>query len=266
MSDILVIQNDAIGSIGHFGTALAAEGARLTVMRADLGARLSLAEAAQYHGLVVLGRASAFSDEDFPFLPHVIELITAFQAAQKPVFGICLGAQLLARANGGAFASNNGWEVGFVPIEPTAEAAADPVFGAMPKGAKFYELHEDQFRLPEGATLLMTGDRCPNQAFRAGCSKLWHPVPSGNHRRGPQRDGAGLGGADRRDRSANDGADTRLCAGGFRAPGSPMRRAGAALVRACDCPRRRADPGLIRHQEGPARGPVFQNHNSPTGD
>lgn len=179
MSDILVIQNDAIGSIGHFGTALAAEGARLTVMRADLGARLSLAEAAQYHGLVVLGgRASAFSDEDFPFLPHVIELITAFQAAQKPVFGICLGAQLLARANGGAFASNNGWEVGFVPIEPTAEAAADPVFGAMPKGAKFYELHEDQFRLPEGATLLMTGDRCTNQAFRAGAASYgiqFHP-------------------------------------------------------------------------------------------
>ncbi|WP_420005666.1 type 1 glutamine amidotransferase [Arenibacterium sp. LLYu02] len=180
MSDILVIQNDQIGSIGYFGTALEAAGARLTVVRADLGESLSLEEAARFHGLVVLGgRASAFSDAEFPFLPHVLALVMAFQKAEKPVFGICLGAQLLARANGGAFASNNGWEVGFVPLEVTPEAASDPVFGALPKAVKCYELHEDQFRLPEGATLLVTGASCRNQAFRVGAASYgiqFHPA------------------------------------------------------------------------------------------
>ncbi len=73
-----------------------------------------------------------------------------------PVVGICLGAQLLSRALGGAVAPTGGYQFGLRKIDVTADGAGDPVFGeiAVPLVPT---LHGEQFTVPAGGTLLAQG-------------------------------------------------------------------------------------------------------------
>ena len=118
--------------------------------------------------LVLGGRANAFDDLNAPFLVDVVAAVRNFHQRELPVFGICLGAQLLARALGTDYRSNNGWEVAFTPLNLTEEGVKDPVFGRLPRQCRMYEMHQDAFYLPEGATRMMEGEACNNQAFRVG--------------------------------------------------------------------------------------------------
>ena len=77
-------------------------------------------------------------------------------AAPTPVIGICLGAQLLSRALGGAVAPTGGYQFGLRKIDVTADGAADPVFREI-KIPLVPTLHGEQFTVPPDATLLALG-------------------------------------------------------------------------------------------------------------
>jgi GMP synthase-like glutamine amidotransferase len=81
--------------------------------------------------------------------------------------GVCLGAQLIARAFGKTVYPWRGMELGYIPVRTTAEGRADRLLRGLAPRQRLLQLHEDSFDLPEGAALLMTGD-CPNQALRVG--------------------------------------------------------------------------------------------------
>jgi GMP synthase (glutamine-hydrolysing) len=83
---------------------------------------------------------------------------------------VCLGAQLLAAALGARVYKGDRPEVGLLPVELTADAAADPVFRAAPPRFTTLQWHGDSFDLPSGATLLAGSPAYPNQAFRTGRS------------------------------------------------------------------------------------------------
>lgn len=92
-----------------------------------------------------------------------------------PVLGICLGAQLLARALGAQVRAGEGPEIGFAPVEvldPT-----DPIVGALAPAADVLHWHGDVFDLPAGAKLLASSAQTVNQAFRHGNAwgLLFHP-------------------------------------------------------------------------------------------
>ncbi|MCY4415248.1 MAG: type 1 glutamine amidotransferase [Chloroflexi bacterium] len=74
-------------------------------------------------------------------------------APPTPVMGICLGAQLLSRALGGAVAPTGGYQFGLRKIDITADGAADPVFGEI-KIPLVPTLHGEQFTVPPGASKL----------------------------------------------------------------------------------------------------------------
>ena len=92
--------------------------------------------------------------------------------------GICLGAQMLARALGARVFTyeDKRSEIGYVPIEPNA--AADRLC-AEPFPRSVYQWHTDGFDLPKGAELLATGTKdFPNQAYRYGSKAVglqFHP-------------------------------------------------------------------------------------------
>jgi GMP synthase-like glutamine amidotransferase len=86
----------------------------------------------------------------------------------QPVFGVCLGAQLLARALGARVDAGAAREAGWHEIDLTAEAAEDPVFSRLDGRETVFQLHDDAFTLPEGATALASSGVCPRQAFRFG--------------------------------------------------------------------------------------------------
>jgi GMP synthase (glutamine-hydrolysing) len=97
-----------------------------------------------------------------------ITAIRAAIAARKPVLGICLGAQLLARALGASVSANPVREIGWYDVAPTAAGRDDPLFRHFAAREKIFQWHGDTFAIPDGAVHLATSPDCRNQAFRYG--------------------------------------------------------------------------------------------------
>lgn len=122
-----------------------------------------------YDGLLVLGGVmDAWDDEGYPHLAKTVDLIRDFEAAGRPVLGLCLGCQLIARAFGGRVYRLPATELGFVPIELTEVGKSDPLLRGLPERPTLFQWHQDTYDPPAGAELLITGDPVPNQAFRLG--------------------------------------------------------------------------------------------------
>lgn len=165
---ILILQNSPGAPAGVVGDQLARGGASLDIRLALGGDPLpSIPEG--YDGLLVLGGPmSPNDDDDYPGLKVDRELIRAFAASGRPVLGICLGAQLIARAFGGAARRHDVPEIGFTRIELTKGAVDDHLLGGLDALPRLMHWHYDTFDLPDGAVLLATNGVCPNQAFRLG--------------------------------------------------------------------------------------------------
>lgn len=164
---ILVVQNSPTAPIGFVGEALADNGAVLVTVKANEGEAIPAMDG--FDGLVVLGGPQdAWDDERSPHFPAVMETIRAFTAADRPVMGICLGAQLTARAYGAPVYRHETPELGVCPVTLTENAAEDPVLGGLGPRLNLVQWHYDTFELPEGAVPLAVSELCGRQAFRLG--------------------------------------------------------------------------------------------------
>ncbi len=120
-------------------------------------------------GLVILGGPMNVDETDgYPFLGPEVEWIRQAIHAGIPLLGICLGAQLLAKALGARVYPNGVKEIGWFEIELTPEADDDPLLGGFDRRQTVFQWHGDTFDLPQGAVLLATSERCRHQAFRFG--------------------------------------------------------------------------------------------------
>jgi GMP synthase (glutamine-hydrolysing) len=121
---------------------------------------------AEHAGAVVLGGPmSANDDIALPGLRAELDWIPHALASGKPFLGICLGAQLLARALGARVVPHPDGvaEIGYFPVQPTAAGAPffiEPLY--------VYHWHCEGLELPREAVLLAEGERFPNQAYRYG--------------------------------------------------------------------------------------------------
>jgi GMP synthase-like glutamine amidotransferase len=104
----------------------------------------------------------------FPWLVPETAVIRQAALGGVPVFGVCLGAQLLARSLGAPVTRNPVPEVGLLDVDLTEAGTSDPLFAGWPRRAPVVQWHSDTFALPAGATLLATSPACRNQAFRYG--------------------------------------------------------------------------------------------------
>ncbi|MFT3865689.1 MAG: type 1 glutamine amidotransferase [Solirubrobacterales bacterium] len=110
-----------------------------------------------------------------PALATIREWLAEAVRREMPVLGICLGAQLLARALGAAVVSGERKEIGFHAV--AVDDPTDPILGGLAPGAKVLHWHGDVFELPTGATHLASSALTSHQAFRLGNAwgVLFHP-------------------------------------------------------------------------------------------
>jgi GMP synthase (glutamine-hydrolysing) len=121
--------------------------------------------------LIVLGGPiGVYEDDKYPFLAAEIAAITARLQAGKPTLGICLGAQMVAAALGARVAPGPVKEIGWAPIDLTAEGRTS-VLGALGTSPVLH-WHGDNCELPAGCTRLASTTHCPVQAFMHAPSQL----------------------------------------------------------------------------------------------
>jgi len=119
-----------------------------------------------YDALIFLGGPMSVND-DLPFLHREMEFIRQAIARRQPILGICLGAQLIARALGATVRRNSAKEIGWYGLDFTEAAGGDRLFDGLSMETVFH-WHGETFDLPPGAELLASSGLCRNQAFRAG--------------------------------------------------------------------------------------------------
>lgn len=165
---LLLLQHAREGTPGLVGEAMAARGAEVDTRLPHEGDPLP-ASPEGFDGLVLMGGLmSAIDDEICPHFPALMTLIRAFPETGRPVLGVCLGAQLIARAWGADVHLGSHDEFGYFPLVRSAAAQGDPLLAELPERVSVMQWHGDSFALPEEATLLFRGEGCVNQALRVG--------------------------------------------------------------------------------------------------
>jgi GMP synthase (glutamine-hydrolysing) len=124
---------------------------------------------ADIDGIVTFGGSqSALDVERDPALGAECDLLRDAVAADVPVLGICLGAQLLAHALGAEVRRAPRRVVTWMELTALPAAAEDAVFSELGSPIRGLQWNEDVFALPPGATRLVTGSPAGVAAFRAG--------------------------------------------------------------------------------------------------
>jgi GMP synthase (glutamine-hydrolysing) len=104
-------------------------------------------------------------DDRFAWLEREEEFLRDVLDAEVPVFGVCLGAQMLARAAGAAVSPASAPEIGWLDVVLTPAGEADPVLGVLPRAATVFQWHHYTFEIPPGADELARSE-ISTQAFR----------------------------------------------------------------------------------------------------
>ncbi|MBD8603262.1 MULTISPECIES: glutamine amidotransferase [unclassified Pseudomonas] len=167
MKRALVLRHLAFEDLGCLAAVLEAEGYAIQTIEAPLHPLASLDVSSADLLIILGGPIGAFDEGLYPFLLDELQLIRQRLDNGKPLLGICLGAQLIARALGADVAAMSHKEIGFGPVTLTA-AGSTSVLAPLANGIPVLHWHGDQFDIPAQATLLAGTDACPHQAFSVG--------------------------------------------------------------------------------------------------
>jgi len=114
------------------------------------------------------GPMNVYEEADYPFLRYENLFLKKAIKKEIPILGICLGAQLLAKACGAKVNKAREKEIGWYKVNLTDDGQKDILFETLPKELEVFQWHEDTFDIPQGAVCLANSSSCRNQAFRFG--------------------------------------------------------------------------------------------------
>lgn len=164
MASILAILHQEHSTAGRLGHVLQGRGFSLDVCKPRFGEELP-ATLARHAGVIVFGGPMSANDAD-AYIRREIDWLAVPLKEQKPMLGICLGAQMLVRHLGGRVAphADGRAEIGYYPVRPTEHGRR--ISTQWP--GHVYQWHREGFEQPPGSELTAEGDSFPVQAFRIG--------------------------------------------------------------------------------------------------
>ena len=163
---ILVIAHVESEGPGTLGTFLESQGAELQVVRLDKGDPLP-PDLNDYAAIISMGGPmNVYEEETYPYLREETTLLQRAINEDRFVLGVCLGAQMIAKAGGAQVTLSPQKEVGWGQVFLTDAGKQDLLFRGLPESLTVFQWHGDMFHVPAGGVLLAQGTECPHQAFR----------------------------------------------------------------------------------------------------
>jgi len=165
VKSILVVQHVDCEGLGYFEEPLIKAGLNLKFIKLYEGE--SIPDVTKFDALIVLGGyMNVYEEDKYSFLVQEDIAIKNAISAGMPYLGVCLGAQLLAKALDAKVYPNKIKEIGFYDIKLTESAVNNSLFNDLPQELEVFQWHGDTFDLPKGAELLASSKLCTHQAFR----------------------------------------------------------------------------------------------------
>jgi GMP synthase (glutamine-hydrolysing) len=166
----LAVRHVAFEDLGVLGPLISARG--YAIRYHDAGIEPFAADSLIAPDLVVVlgGPIGVYEQETYPFIADEIAAVSARLQSNRPMLGICLGAQMMAAALGARVAPGPLKEIGYAPLTLT-EAGRVSVLASL-ETSPVLHWHGDNCELPAGCTLLASTAHCPVQAFRRTPAQL----------------------------------------------------------------------------------------------
>ena len=167
---VLIIQNTENEGPGTIEEFLKEKGIPYEILNMN-SCHAEIPDVKAYTHLVIMGGPMAvYNIDNPPFLHYEAAIIRAFIKSDKPVLGICLGAQMIAYALSVDVYQGKTQEVGWFKVDLTEEGMKDEVMTSLAidgtKQADVFQWHGDTFNIHKNAVRLATSDIFENQAFR----------------------------------------------------------------------------------------------------
>ena len=162
----LVLQHLSIEPPLMIGSVIADAGHTLEVVQRDQGQQMQ-GRLEAYDGLIVMGGPQSANDST-AMIREDLSIVRRAIGAEMPMLGVCLGAQLMAKASGAEVVASPVRELGWWPVFRTAAGSEDRLFSHMPECLQVFQWHGETFSCSDQMTMLATHPDVPAQAFRLG--------------------------------------------------------------------------------------------------
>jgi GMP synthase (glutamine-hydrolysing) len=164
---VIAIRHVLYEDLGSFESVLLKRGFEIQYLDAGVD-DLNIIKENSPEVLFILGAPlGVYDSDDYPFLNEEIDIIKNRIDENLPIFGICLGSQLIAKAMGADVYFGGTKEIGWKPIELSNFGMLSPL-EVFEENPFVLHWHGDTFDLPKGAQRLASTDLYPNQAFMSG--------------------------------------------------------------------------------------------------
>src|SRR5882724_10208542 len=174
MKNLLAVRHVPFEDLGSFALPLAQAGYSIRYVDAPTADFAALDKEA-WDLVVVLGGPIGVNDAtDYPFIAPELKFVEARLKAVRPLLGICLGSQFIARALGAAVRRSKTVELGWKPLTLTDAGKSSPLRHLT---GPVLHWHGEIFDLPKDALSLCHTDITPHQGFTWGraLAMQFHP-------------------------------------------------------------------------------------------
>ena len=166
MNPIAIFRHLECEGPGYFADFLDQHDLPYTLIRIDQNEPVP-SSIEDYSALVFMGGPMSVND-DLPWIAQELKLIQQAAKHDIPMLGHCLGGQLIAKALGGVITANPVKEIGWHYVARQQNTVANDWLTTLPNDLEVFHWHGETFSIPKGASLLLSGRYCENQAFAIG--------------------------------------------------------------------------------------------------